>query len=105
VSLFSIHVSTLSIQANKTEGVIEKYFKFEVRALVRFFFFASRRKESEIHRRLVSVYGQNFFNRNEVSVWCSTFKDGRMALNDDPENREADGGPRTLMKIQSSSKV
>jgi hypothetical protein len=34
--------------------------------------------QSEIHLRLVSVYG-----RKEVSVWCNRVKDGRTALNDD----------------------
>jgi hypothetical protein len=31
------------------------------------------------------IYGQNVFGRTEVSLWCSKFKDGQMALNDDPE--------------------
>jgi hypothetical protein len=33
----------------------------------------------------VSVYGQNVFIREEVSVWYNKFKDGRTGLNDNPE--------------------
>jgi transposase len=73
-------------------GVIENYSKFEVYAVARFLQ-AEGVSQSEIHRRLVSVYGQNVFSRKEVSVWCNKFKDGRMALNDDPQKHR--GRPRT----------
>jgi hypothetical protein len=61
-------------------GVIGNYSKFEVRHLQ-----AGGVSQSEIHRRLVSVYDQNVFSRKEVTVWCNKFKYGRTALNDDPE--------------------
>jgi hypothetical protein len=48
-------------------GVIENYSKFEVRAVVRFLQ-ADGVSQSEVHLRLVSVYGQNVFSRKEVSV-------------------------------------
>jgi hypothetical protein len=73
-------------------SVIENYSKFEVRGVVRFLQ-AEGVSQSEIHRRLVSVYGQNVFSQNEVSVWCNKFKDSRLALNDNPRNPEADQGP------------
>jgi transposase len=63
-------------------GVIENYSKFEVRAVVRFLH-AEGVSQSEIHHRLVSVYGQNVFSRKEVAVWCNKFKHGQTALNDD----------------------
>jgi hypothetical protein len=67
-------------------GVIESYFKFEVRAVVRFLQ-AERVSQGEIHRRLESVSGQNVSSRKEVFLWGKKFKDGRAALNDDPEKR------------------
>jgi hypothetical protein len=68
--------------------VTENYFKFEVRAVV-IFFNAEGVSQSEIRLRLVSVYCQNVLRRKEVSVWCNIFKDGRMALNYDPEKRRS----------------
>jgi hypothetical protein len=35
----------------------------------------------------VNVYGQNVFSRKEVAVYYNKFKDGRTALNDDPERQ------------------
>jgi hypothetical protein len=64
-------------------GVIKIYSKSEVRAVVRFFP-AEGVSQSEVHRKLVNV-----FSRKEVSVWCNNFKDGRAALNDDPEKQRA----------------
>jgi hypothetical protein len=45
-------------------GVIENYSKFEVRAVVRFWQVEGV-SQSEIHRRLMSVYGQKFFSLKE----------------------------------------
>jgi hypothetical protein len=45
-------------------GVIENYSKFEVRTVVRFLQ-AGGVSQSEIHRRLVSVYGQNVFGQRK----------------------------------------
>jgi hypothetical protein len=53
--------------------VIENYSKFEVRTVVRFLQ-AEGVSQSKIHRRLMSVYGQNVFSRKEVSVWCNKIK-------------------------------
>jgi hypothetical protein len=47
--------------------VTENYSKFEVRAVVRFLQ-AERMSQSEIHRRLVSVYGQNVLSWKEECV-------------------------------------
>jgi hypothetical protein len=51
-------------------SVIENYSKFEVFMVVRFLQ-AQGASQSEIHRRLVSVYGENVFNRKEE---CNKFK-------------------------------
>jgi hypothetical protein len=64
-------------------GMMENYLKFEVHAVVRFLQ-AEGVSQTKIHRRLVSVYGQNVFSQKEVSVWCNKFEDGRTALIDDP---------------------
>jgi hypothetical protein len=78
-------------------SVTENDSKFEVHTVVRFSQ-AEGVNQSDIHRRLVSACGQNVFSQREVSVWCNKFKDGRMALNDDPQKHR--GRPRmTLMKI------
>jgi hypothetical protein len=69
-------------------GVIENDSKFEVSGVVR-----GGASQSCIHRRSVRVYGQNGLSRKEVSVRCNKFKDGRTALNDDPEKHR--GRPRT----------
>jgi hypothetical protein len=73
-------------------SVIENYSKFEVCTMVRFLQ-EEGASQGEIHRRLVSVYSQNVFSQMEVPVWCSKFKDGRTALNDDPQKHR--GTPRT----------
>jgi hypothetical protein len=73
-------------------SVIENYSKFEVRALVRFLR-AEGLSQNEILSRLVSVYGQNVFSQKEVFVWCNKFKNGWLALHDDPEKHR--GAPRT----------
>jgi hypothetical protein len=72
-------------------GVTENFSKFQVRAVARFLQ-AERVSQSEIQRRIVSVYGQKVFSRKEVSVWCNKFKDGRTALSDDPQKHR--GRPR-----------
>jgi hypothetical protein len=71
-------------------SVIKNYSKFEVCMVVRFL--PAGVSQSEIHRRLVSIYGQNVLSRKEESVWCNKFIDCRMALNDDP--RKHRGRPR-----------
>jgi hypothetical protein len=48
-------------------GAFENYSKFEVSMVVRFLQ-AEGMSQSKIHRRLVSVYGQNVFSLKEVSV-------------------------------------
>jgi hypothetical protein len=72
-------------------GVSNYYSKFEVSGVVRIL--QEGVSQSEIHRRLLSVYGQKVFSRKEVSVWYNKFKDGRAALNDDPQEHR--GRPRT----------
>jgi hypothetical protein len=78
--------------------VIENYSKFEVRAMVRFLK-AEGVSQRKIHRKLVSVYGQNVFRRKEVSVWCNKFKDGQTTLYDYPQKHR--GRPRTLHTVEN----
>jgi hypothetical protein len=72
--------------------VIENDSKFEVHAVVRFYQ-AEGVSQSEIHRRLVSVYDQNVFSGKEVFVWCNKFKHGRTAFSNPKKHI---GRPRTL---------
>jgi hypothetical protein len=61
---------------------------FQIWALLGGLISASRGlSQSEIHRRSVIVYGPNVWSREEMSVWCDKFRDGRTALNDDPEKQ------------------
>jgi hypothetical protein len=83
---------------NKMAGVIENYSKSEVRAVVKCFR-AEGLIESEICRRLVSVYGQKVFSR-KVSMWCNKFRDGRTAWNYVPDKQG--GRPRTSDVIMES---
>jgi hypothetical protein len=57
------------------DDVIENYSKSEVCVVVRFLH-AEGVSQSEIHRRLVSVYSEEVFSRKVLSVWCNKFKDG-----------------------------
>jgi hypothetical protein len=78
-------------------GLIENYSKIEVRALVRFLQVEGV-SQSEIYRRLVSDYAPKVFKK--VSVWCDKFKDGRTALNDDPQGHR--GRPRASHADENS---
>jgi hypothetical protein len=72
--------------------VIENYSQLEVPAMVTFLQVEGI-SWSEIHHRLVSVYGQNVFCRKEVYLGCNKFNDGRTALSDDPGRHRS--RPRT----------
>jgi hypothetical protein len=72
-------------------GATENYSKPEVHTVVRFLQ-AQGASVSEIHRGSASVYGQNVFSQQQVSVWCNKFKDGGTAPNDGPEKHR--GRPR-----------
>jgi hypothetical protein len=47
--------------------------KYEVRAVIRFLH-AKRESAAEIHRQLVSVYGEGVMNRQNVAKWCREFE-------------------------------
>jgi hypothetical protein len=61
-SVSVVRTCAWALQAKKVAGVIENYSKFEIRTMVRLSQ-AERMSQSEIHRRLVSVYGQKVFSR------------------------------------------
>jgi hypothetical protein len=67
--------------------VIENNSKFEVRAVV-IFLQAEGVSQNKSHSKLVSVYGQKVFSQKEVSC-CNKFKNGVLALNDDPEKHRS----------------
>ena len=39
-------------------------------------------RPSEIHRRLVAVYGENVMNAASVRKWCTMFRNGRTDIHD-----------------------
>jgi hypothetical protein len=61
----------------------------EVRAVIRFSH-AKRETAAEIHRHLVSVYGEVVMNRQNMTKWCREFEAGSSDLHD--------GHPLSLMK-------
>jgi len=48
----------------------------EVRGVIRFLQ-AKNIRPSEIHRRLVAVYGEHVMNAASVRKWCTMFRNGR----------------------------
>ena len=53
----------------------------EVRGLIRFLQ-AENVRPSEIHRRLVAVYGEHVMNSASVRKWCTMFRNGRTDVHD-----------------------
>ena len=53
----------------------------EVRGVIRFLQ-AENVRPSEIHRRLVAVYGEHVMNRASVRKWCTMFTNGRTDVHD-----------------------
>jgi hypothetical protein len=58
---------------------IENHAICEVRAVIRFHH-AKRETAAEIHRQLVSVYGEHVMNRQNVVKWCREFEAGRSGV-------------------------
>lgn len=65
-------------------GVVQRYSKFKVWAVIRFSQ-AEGVTQGDIHLRLVKVDVQNVLNRKDVCVWSKIFKDGLTTLTDDAE--------------------
>jgi hypothetical protein len=61
--------------------------KCEVRAVIRFRH-TKGETTAEIHRQLVSVYGEDVMNRQNVTKWCREFEAGISDVHD--ENIRAD---------------
>ena len=53
----------------------------EVRGVIRFLQ-AENVRPSEIHRRLVAVYGEHVMNAASVRKWCIMFRNGRTDVHD-----------------------
>jgi len=53
----------------------------EVRGVIRFLQ-AENVRPSEIHRRLVAVYGEHVTNTASVLKWCTMFRNGRKDVHD-----------------------
>jgi hypothetical protein len=63
----------------------------EVLAVIRFLNI-KQKSPTEIHKKVVEVYGENVISRKQVSVRCNQFKDGRTSLLDE----ECTGRPTTV---------
>ena len=53
----------------------------EVRGMIRFLQ-AENIRPSEIHQRLVAVYGKHVMNAASVQKWCKMFRNGRTDVRD-----------------------
>ena len=53
----------------------------EVRGVIRFLQ-AENVRPSEIHRRLLAVYGEHFMNAASVRKWCTMFRNVRTDVHD-----------------------
>ena len=53
----------------------------EMRGVIRFLQ-AENVRPSEIHRRLVAVYGEHVMNAASVRKWCTNFRNGRTDVHD-----------------------
>ena len=53
----------------------------EVRGVIRFLQ-AKKVRPSEIHRRLVAVYGEYVMNAASFRKWCTMFRNGRTDVHD-----------------------
>ena len=53
----------------------------EVRGVIRFLQ-AENVRPSEVHRRLVAVYGEYIMNAASVRKWCTMFRNGRTDVHD-----------------------
>ena len=65
--------------------ITEEWSKVEVRSVIRFLH-AKGKGPTEIHRELVSVYGDGVMTRKQVSVWCTAFSEGRTNVEDEPRS-------------------
>jgi len=52
-----------------------------VRGVIRFLQ-AEKVRPSEIHRRLVAVYGEHVINTASIRKWCTVFRNGRTDVHD-----------------------
>ena len=55
--------------------------KCEVRGVIRFLQ-AENVRPSEVHQRLVTVYGEHAMNAASVRKWCTMFRNGRTDVHD-----------------------
>ncbi|GFQ71631.1 HTH_48 domain-containing protein [Trichonephila clavata] len=63
--------------------VLNSWSKEEVRAVIRYEW-ACGVSGTEIHNRLVEVYGPGVMSKQMVRRWCRTFSDGRQQVEDIP---------------------
>lgn len=63
-------------------ALIEEWSRVEIRSVIRFLH-AKGKGPTEIHRELLSVYGENVMTRKQVSLWCTAFAEGRTNVEDD----------------------
>ena len=59
--------------------------KFEVRSVIRFLN-TKGEHPAEIHKQIVSVYGNNM-NRQNVTKWCREFSEGRTDVHDEVQEK------------------
>jgi hypothetical protein len=77
-SLATVTAMLCSQYAFKMAVSIQNPAECEVRAVIRF--------PAEIHCQLVSVYGEDVMNRQNVAKWCHEFEVGRSDVHDEIRN-------------------
>ncbi|GFR05629.1 HTH_48 domain-containing protein [Trichonephila clavata] len=83
-SLFNdSHNSIASILSMERRCILNSWSKEEVRAVVRYEWGCGV-SGTEIHNRLVEVYGPGVMSKQMVWRWCRTFSDGRQQVEDIP---------------------
>jgi len=71
----------VSVTGCDNEAPISNPADCEVRGVIRFLQVENVRP-SEIHRRLVAVYGEHVMNTASVRKWCTMFRNGRTDVHD-----------------------
>jgi hypothetical protein len=71
--------------------------KCEVHSVVHFLK-AKGETAAEIQSKLISIYGEDIMNRQNMAKWCSELKAGRMDIHDEKRNRRLSVGTDCLIQ-------
>jgi hypothetical protein len=69
----------------------------EIRAVIRFLH-ATGETAAEIHRQLISVYGEDVMNRQDMAKWCREIEAGRSDVHDEGHSLSLMKSSKKMMK-------